>query len=128
MFIWFIWFLNYLYVYMVYTQRSFNVPDERKGFVLGLAGKRFRGWKNLLTNTYLKDDKGKWLEEFPAGRPEKYNLFIKQEDWTEFIRQRDDEFRQKSAKNSERASKPAYPYKKGRLGYARLEEKIVSNK
>ena len=113
---------------MVYTQRSFNAPDERKGFVLGLPGKRFRGWKNLLTNTYLKDDKGKWLEEFPAGRPEKYNLFIKQEDWTEFIRQRDDEFRQKSAKNSERASKPAYPYKKGRLGYARLEEKIVSNK
>ena len=28
--------------------------------------------------------------------------------------------------NRQRASKPAYPYKKGRLEYARLEQKIVS--
>jgi hypothetical protein len=31
-----------------------------------------------------------------------------------------------SAINRQRASKPAYPYRKGRLGYARLQQKLVS--
>lgn len=90
-----------------------------------MAGKRNRGWKTLLTNTYLKDEEGNFVEEAP-GRPEKYAIFIDDEDWVEFVKQRDEEFRKRSAKNTASASKPAYPYKKGRLGYARLEEKIVS--
>ena len=115
---------HYAYVFL---QRTFEIPDERKSYILSLAGKRYRGWKSFLTNTYLKDKDGKFLEEAP-GRPTKYATFIDEADWAEFVKQRDEAFQKKSATNSERASKPAYPYKKGRLGYARLEGKIVSNK
>ncbi|KAI5438841.1 hypothetical protein KIW84_024530 [Lathyrus oleraceus] len=31
-----------------------------------------------------------------------------------------------SDKNRKRASKPAYPYKKGRTGYARLQQRILA--
>ncbi|XP_058726833.1 uncharacterized protein LOC131598231 [Vicia villosa] len=51
--------------------------------------------------------------------------YLDEEDWVEFVNQRDEVFRKRSATNSARASKPTYPYKKGRLGYARLEEKIL---
>ena len=78
-----------------------------------------------MTNTYLKDKDGNFLEEAP-GRPTKYVSFIDEEDWAKFLDQRDEAFRKRSATNSARASKPAYPYKKGRLGYARLEDKIIS--
>ncbi|XP_058782358.1 uncharacterized protein LOC131656753 [Vicia villosa] len=86
--------------------------------------KDIEGGKLFLTNTYLKDKEGNFLEEAPR-RPKKYELFIKEEDWVEFVNQRDEAFRKRSATNRARASKPAYPYKKGRLGYARLEEKIL---
>ena len=57
----------------------------------------------------------------------KYESFITPEEWVAFVGQRrDDNFKKVSAKNRERASKPSYPYQKGRLGYARLQEKIVS--
>ena len=93
---------------------------------MGLAGKRHRGWRTFLTNKYLKDDEGNFLEEDPE-RPKKYENFITPEEWVGFVGQRRDEnFKKVSAINRERASKPAYPYKKRSLGYARLEEKIVS--
>src|SRR4051812_43026926 len=85
----------------------------------------YLGWKAFLTNTYLKDKDGNFLEEAP-GRPKKYAIFIGEKDWAEFVNQRDEAFRKRSATNSARASKPAYPYKKGRMGYARLEDKLVS--
>ena len=93
---------------------------------MGLAGKRHRGWRNFLTNKFLKDDEGNFVEEDPE-RPKKYESFITPEEWVAFVGQRkDDNFKKVSAVNRDRASKPAYPYKKGRLGYARLQEKIVS--
>ena len=93
---------------------------------MGLAGKRHRGWRNFLTNKFLKDDEGNFVEEDPE-RPNKYESFITPEEWVAFVGQRkDDNFKKVSAVNRDRASKPAYPYKKGRLGYARLQEKIVS--
>ena len=93
---------------------------------MGLAGKRHRGWRNFLTNKFLKDDEGNFVEEDPE-RPNKYESFITPEEWVAFVGQRRDEnFKKVSAVNRDRASKPAYPYKKGRLGYARLQEKIVS--
>ena len=98
-----------------------NVKDT----YLVWPAKDIEGGKVFLTNTYLKDKDGKFLEEAP-GRPTKYATFIDEADWAEFVKQRDEAFQKKSATNSERASKPAYPYKKGRLGYARLEDKIVS--
>ncbi|XP_058725492.1 uncharacterized protein LOC131596766 [Vicia villosa] len=105
-------------------QRTFDIPDERKKYILSLAGKRYRGWKAFLTNNYLKDKDGNFLEEAP-GRPLKYKIFIDEEDWVKFVNQRDEAFRKRSVTNSARASKPAYPYKKGRMGYARLEDKIL---
>jgi len=113
---------HYAYVFL---QRTFEIPDDRKRYILSLAGKRYRGWKAFLTNTYLKDKDGNFLEEAP-GRPKKYEIFIGEKDWAEFVNQRDEAFRKRSATNSARASKPAYPYKKGRMGYARLEDKLVS--
>src|SRR3954469_21439455 len=113
---------HYAYVFL---QRTFEIPDDRRRYILSLTGKRYRGWKAFLTNTYLKDKDGNFLEEAP-GRPKKYATFIDEADWAEFVKQRDEAFQKKSATNRERASKPAYPYKKGRLGYARLEDKIVS--
>ena len=93
---------------------------------MGLAGKRHRAWRNFLTNKFLKDDEGNFVEEDPE-RPNKYEGFITPEEWVAFVGQRRDEnFKKVSTVNHERASKPAYPYKKGRLGYARLQEKIVS--
>jgi len=91
-----------------------------------LAGKRCRGWRAFLTNKYLKDEEGNFVEEDPE-RPMKYESFITPEEWVAFVGQRrDDNFKKVNTKNRERASKPPYPYKKGRLGYARLQEKIVS--
>src|SRR3954466_11617461 len=113
---------HYAYVFL---QRTFDIPDERRRYMLSLAGKRYRGWKAFLTNNYLKDKDGNFLEEAP-GRPLKYKTFIDEEDWVKFVNQRDEDFRKRSVTNSAKASKPAYPYKKGRMGYARLEDKIVS--
>ncbi|KAI5445061.1 hypothetical protein KIW84_013352 [Lathyrus oleraceus] len=87
--------------------RSFNIEDTtiRKKYILQLAGKRHRGWRTFLTNKYLKDK-------------EKFLLNM--------IRNiQDENFKKVSATNRERASNPTYAYKKGRLGYARLEEKIL---
>ena len=79
-----------------------------------------------MTNKFLKDDEGNFVEEDPE-RPNKYESFITPEEWVAFVGQRRDEnFKKVSVVNRDRASKPAYPYKKGRLGYARLQEKIVS--
>ena len=91
-----------------------------------MARKRHRGWRAFLTNKYLKDEEGNFVEEEPE-RPKKYETFITPEEWVAFVGQRRDEnFKKVSVVNRERASKPVYPYKKGRLGYARLQEKIVS--
>ncbi|KAI5437160.1 hypothetical protein KIW84_023327 [Lathyrus oleraceus] len=87
--------------------RSFNIEDTtiRKKYILQLAGKRHRGWRTFLTNKYLKDKE----------------IFL-----LNMIRNiQDENFKKVSATNRERASNPTYAYKKGRLGYARLEEKIL---
>ncbi|XP_058781919.1 uncharacterized protein LOC131656177 [Vicia villosa] len=80
-------------------QRTFDIPDERKKYILSLAGKRYRGWKAFLTNNYLKDKDGNFLEEAP-GRPLKYKIFIDEEDWVKFVNQRDEAFRKRSVTNS----------------------------
>ncbi|KAI5396106.1 hypothetical protein KIW84_062343 [Lathyrus oleraceus] len=107
--------------------RSFNIEDTtiRKKYILQLAGKRHRGWRTFLTNKYLKDKEKKFVEYDPEY-PVKYAIFITEEEWVAFVAQRRDEnFKKVSATNRERASNPTYAYKKGRLGYARLEEKIL---
>ncbi|KAI5436875.1 hypothetical protein KIW84_023120 [Lathyrus oleraceus] len=107
--------------------RSFNIEDTtiRKKYILQLAGKRHRGWRTFLTNKYLKD-KEIFFVEYDPEYPVKYAIFITEEEWVAFVAQRRDEnFKKVSATNRERASNPTYAYKKGCLGYARLEEKIL---
>ena len=91
---------------------------------MGLAGKRHRGWRTFLRNEYLKDEEGNFVEEDPE-RPKKYESFITPEEWVACVGQRTDEdFKKVSAVNRERASKPAYPYKKGRLGLHAYRKKL----
>ena len=91
-----------------------------------MVGKRHRGWRAFLTNKYLKDEEGNFVEEYPE-LPKKYESFITPEEWVAFVGQRRDEnFKKVSVINRERASKPTYPYKTGRLGYARSQQKIIS--
>ena len=90
---------------------------------MGLAGKRHRGWRTFLTNKFLKDDEGNFVEEDPE-RPKKYESFITLEEWVAFVGQkRDDNFKKVSSVNRERASKPAYPYKKYVFGICTLTGK-----
>ena len=74
-----------------------------------MVGKRHRGWRAFLTNKYLKDEEGNFVEEDPE-RPKKYDNFITLEEWVAFVGQRRDKnFNKVSAINCERVSKPMYP-------------------
>ena len=60
-------------------------------------------------------------------RPSKYADLISPEEWDTFKdKRRTEKFQNTSVVNRQRASGPAYPYRKGRMGYARLQQKIVS--
>ncbi|KAI5390044.1 hypothetical protein KIW84_075393 [Lathyrus oleraceus] len=70
------------------------------------------------------DEEGKFVE---AERPMKYAEIISAEEWDNFVaKRRNEKFHEVSDKNRKRASKPAYPYKKGRMGYARLQQRILA--
>ncbi|KAI5439838.1 hypothetical protein KIW84_025268 [Lathyrus oleraceus] len=57
----------------------------------------------------------------------KYAEIISAEEWDNFVaKRRNEKFNEVSDKNRKRASKPAYPYKKGRTGYARLQQRILA--
>ncbi|KAI5419106.1 hypothetical protein KIW84_043338 [Lathyrus oleraceus] len=57
----------------------------------------------------------------------KYVEIISAEEWDNFVaKRRNEKFHEVSDKNRKRASKPAYPYKKGRTGYARLQQRILA--
>ncbi|KAI5397713.1 hypothetical protein KIW84_063508 [Lathyrus oleraceus] len=57
----------------------------------------------------------------------KYAEIISADEWNNFVaKRRNEKFHEVSDKNRKRASKPAYPYKKGRTGYARLQQRIVT--
>ncbi|KAI5418143.1 hypothetical protein KIW84_042683 [Lathyrus oleraceus] len=57
----------------------------------------------------------------------KYAEIISAEEWDNFVaKRRNKKFHEVSDKNRKRASKPAYPYKKGRTGYARLQQRILA--
>ena len=89
-----------------------------------MAGKLLRGFRTFLTSHFLKDDEGNFVDgEFPS----KYPSLISKQEWETFKSKRQTpEFKSLSAINWERASAPPYPYKKGRMGYARLQQSIVS--
>ncbi|KAI5427049.1 hypothetical protein KIW84_032469 [Lathyrus oleraceus] len=57
----------------------------------------------------------------------KYAEIISADEWDNFVaKRRNEKFHEVSDINRKRASKPAYPYKKGRTGYARLQQRILA--
>ncbi|XP_050913365.1 uncharacterized protein LOC127128161 isoform X2 [Lathyrus oleraceus] len=57
----------------------------------------------------------------------KYVEIISADEWDNFVaKRRNEKFHEVSDINRKRASKPAYPYKKGRTGYARLQQRILA--
>ena len=89
-----------------------------------MAGKLLRGFRTFLTTKFLRDAEGNFVDaEFPS----KYASLIKEKEWDTFkAKRKTPEFQSVSETNRERASSPAYPYRKGRVGYGRLEQSIVS--
>ncbi|KAI5444702.1 hypothetical protein KIW84_013106 [Lathyrus oleraceus] len=104
-------------------KRCFNIEEERRGFCMKLAGKLLRGFRTFLSSKFLKDADGNFVD---AELPKKYESLISAEEWEAFKSKRQDPvFQRISAKNRERASSPAYPYRKGRVGYGRLEQSML---
>ena len=89
-----------------------------------MADKILRGFRTYLNRKYLRDAEKNLVD---AERPTEYADVISLKEWDVFKdKQKTPEFKSVSDVNRQRASSPAYPYKKGHLGYARLEQKIVS--
>ncbi|KAI5408272.1 hypothetical protein KIW84_054191 [Lathyrus oleraceus] len=104
-------------------KRCFNIEEERRGFCMKLAGKLLRGFRTFLSSKFLKDADGNFVD---AELPRKYESLISAEEWEAFKSKRQDPtFQRISATNRERASSPAYPYRKGRVGYGRLEQSML---
>ncbi|XP_073225684.1 uncharacterized protein [Cicer arietinum] len=102
-------------------QTTFVLDEERKSYVLRVAGKIHRGFRSHLSNFYLKDREG----NTNAEPPKIYQHYISKDEWSAFVSKRSDPaFVNISKANRERASNPKHPYKKSRMGYARLEQKI----
>ncbi|XP_073225718.1 uncharacterized protein [Cicer arietinum] len=102
-------------------QTTFVLDEERKSYVLRVAGKIHRGFRSHLSNFYLKDREG----NTNAEPPKIYQHYISKDEWSAFVSKRSDPaFVNISTANRERASNPKHPYKKSRMGYARLEQKI----
>ncbi|KAI5408754.1 hypothetical protein KIW84_054551, partial [Lathyrus oleraceus] len=105
-------------------QRSFHIDESRQKYCIQLAGKRLRGFRSFLCNKFLKDEEGKFVE---GEWPMKYAEIISADEWDNFVaKRRNEKFHEVSDINRKRASKPAYPYKKGRTGYARLQQRILT--
>ncbi|XP_058733074.1 uncharacterized protein LOC131604663 [Vicia villosa] len=101
-------------------QKAYVIGDERRNFIISEAGKLFRAFKVKLRIKYLKDKDGN-VNKKP---PEKYS-YITQEQWDKFVAHcTSDDFQKLSSENRKRALNPLYPYRKSRLGYARLEEEM----
>ncbi|KAI5431121.1 hypothetical protein KIW84_035330 [Lathyrus oleraceus] len=104
-------------------KRCFNIEEERRGFCMKLAGKLLRGFQTFLSSKFLKDADGNFVD---AELPKKYESLISAEEWEAFKSKRQDPvFQRISATNWERASSPTYPYRKGRVGYGRLEQSML---
>ncbi|XP_054776612.1 uncharacterized protein LOC129285091 [Prosopis cineraria] len=104
-------------------ESSFNIDASRKKYVLGTASRQLRSFRTVLTAKYLRDANGKIIEHPPA----RYAHLIKQEDWDAFIgRRKDKSFKKLSEENRQRALDPLYPYRRGRVAYADLEQQLIA--
>ncbi|XP_058786433.1 uncharacterized protein LOC131661047 isoform X3 [Vicia villosa] len=106
-------------------QRSFNnMEDNRRKLCLKLAGRLLRGFRTFLTRRYLRDANKNFVD---AEYLKRYKSLISPEEWVTFKEKRKNpKFRSRSETNRQRASGPPYPYRKGHMGYGRLEQSILT--
>ncbi|CAI8586011.1 unnamed protein product [Vicia faba] len=103
-------------------EKAFIIGEEHRAFVYREAGKLHRAFRTKMARSYLKDSKGGFVKH----RPAKYSFCIKQDDWDKFVAQHmTAKFQKVSDENRERALNPQHPYRKSRLGCARLEVDMV---
>ncbi|CAI8609958.1 unnamed protein product [Vicia faba] len=103
-------------------EKAFIIGEEHRAFVYREAGKLHRAFRTKMARSYLKDSKGGFVKH----RPAKYSFCIKQDDWDKFVAQHmTAKFQKVSDENRERALNPQHPYRKSRLGCARLEADMV---
>ena len=89
-----------------------------------MAEKLLRGFRTFLNTKFLRDADKNFVD---AELPSKYASLISPQEWVKFKAKRQtEEFQSLSAINRERASAPQYKYRKGRVGYGRLEQSLVS--
>ncbi|CAA0823080.1 Unknown protein, partial [Striga hermonthica] len=101
---------------------SFKIGEEHRRFVMKEAGKLHRRFRSELTRDFVKDAEGN-INEHP---PSCYARMITKEEWKTFVEKRTGvSFQEISNQNRQRASNPMYPYRASRMGYARLEQKMI---
>ena len=89
-----------------------------------MAEKLHGGFRAFLSNKFIRDADKFFVD---VELPRKYADLITAEEWETFKSKRSTQkFESLSVVNRQRASSPAYPYRKGRMGYARLQQSIVS--
>ncbi|KAI5390132.1 hypothetical protein KIW84_075456 [Lathyrus oleraceus] len=101
-------------------QRSFHIDESRQKYCIQLAGKRLRGFRSFLSNKFLKDEEGKFVE---AERPMKYAEIISSEEWDNFVaKRRNEKFHEVSDKKSEKGIKTRVSVQKRAYGICTLAE------
>ncbi|KAI5401033.1 hypothetical protein KIW84_065755 [Lathyrus oleraceus] len=95
-------------------QRSFHIDESRQKYCIQLAGKRLRGFQSFLSNKFLKDEEGNFVE---AERPMKYAEIISAEEWDHFIAKRRNEKFHLAEEKSDATSLPEHVlWKAARVG------------
>ncbi|KAI5397831.1 hypothetical protein KIW84_063592 [Lathyrus oleraceus] len=95
-------------------QRSFHIDESRQKYCIQLAGKRLRGFRSFLSNKFLKDEEGKFVE---AERPMKYAEIISAEEWDNFVAKRRNEKFHLAEEKSDATSLPEHVlWKAARVG------------
>ncbi|CAI8608856.1 unnamed protein product [Vicia faba] len=106
------------------TQKLFIIEDTRRDYILKLAGKLHRGFRAFLSNKILRDADKFFVD---AELPKKYADLITAKEWETFkFKINTQKFESLSVVNRQQASSPTYPYRKRRMGYARLQQSILT--
>ncbi|KAI5445688.1 hypothetical protein KIW84_013784 [Lathyrus oleraceus] len=106
-------------------QRSFHIDESRQKYCIQLAGKRLRGFRSFLSNKFLKDEEGNFVE---AERPMKYAEIISAEEWDNFVAKRRNEKFHLTEEKSDATSLPEHVlWKAARVGKDGVVVEAVQN-